>query len=187
MYCYRHPDRETGLSCSECGRPICTECMTVAPVGLRCPEHSGQQARPARVATSFRRMSVAATGGLVTKALIAANVAVYLITVAQGSGINTPGGSLFAKWFLAGPLVANGDWWRLITAAFLHANVLHIGLNMLAVGWLGAPVERFVGHLRYLALYLVSGLAGSAGALIATPTSPTVGASGAIFGILGAL
>src|ERR1051326_756975 len=79
------------------------------------------------------------------------------------------------------------DWWRLITAAFLHANLLHIGLNMLAVGWLGAPVERFIGHARYLALYLVSGLAGSAGALIATPTGLTVGASGAIFGILGAL
>jgi len=186
MYCYRHPDRETGLSCSECGRPICTECMTVAPVGLRCPEHSGQQARPARVATSFRRMSVAGTGGLVTKALIAANVAVYLITVAQGSGINTPGGSLFAKWFLAGPLVANGDWWRLITAAFLHANILHIAFNMLALWWFGTPVEAFLGRARFLLLYLVSGLAGSAGALIASPNAVTVGASGAIFGVLGA-
>jgi membrane associated rhomboid family serine protease len=123
----------------------------------------------------------------VSYGLIGLNVLIYLITVAQGAGINSPGGSLFAKWVLYGPAVANGDWWRLLTAAFLHANVLHIGLNMLAVGWLGAPVERFIGHARYLALYVVSGLAGSAGALIANPTTPTVGASGAIFGILGAL
>ena len=88
---------------------------------------------------------------------------------------------------LFGPAVANGDWWRLITAAFLHANLLHIGLNMLALVWLGAPVERYLGHLQYLGLYLVSGLAGSAGALITSPTGITVGASGAIFGILGAL
>jgi membrane associated rhomboid family serine protease len=187
MYCYRHPDRETGLSCSECGRPICTECMTVAPVGLRCPEHSGQQQpRAARVATSFRRIGVEGTGGLVTKTLIAANLAVYLITVAQGDGINDPGGSLFAKWFLAGPLVANGDWWRLITAAFLHANILHIVFNMLALWWFGTPVEAFLGRARFLLLYLVSGLAGSAGALIASPNAVTVGASGAIFGVLGA-
>jgi membrane associated rhomboid family serine protease len=187
MYCYRHPDRETGLSCSECGRPICTECMTVAPVGLRCPEHSGQQQpRAARVATSFRRIGVEGTGGLVTKTLIAANLAVYLITVAQGGGINDPGGSLFTKWFLAGPLVANGDWWRLITAAFLHANILHIVFNMLALWWFGTPVEAFLGRARFLLLYLVSGLAGSAGALIASPNAVTVGASGAIFGVLGA-
>src|SRR6266581_8708788 len=169
--CYRHPNRETGLSCSECGRPICTDCMTVAPVGLRCPEHAGKtRAIGGRVAVRPPQMPLATTDALVTKALIAINVAIYLVTVVQGAGINSPGGRLFAKWLLFGPAVANGDWWRLITAAFLHANVLHIGLNMLAVGWLGAPVERYLGHLQYLALYLVSGLAGSAGALIATPT-----------------
>ena len=124
---------------------------------------------------------------VVTWSLIAVNVVVYLITVAQGVGINSPGGSLFLRWVLYGPAVASGDWWRLITAAFLHANLLHIGLNMLALVWLGAPVERYLGHLQYLALYLVAGLAGSAGALLATPTGVTVGASGAIFGILGAL
>ena len=84
-------------------------------------------------------------------------------------------------------MVATGEWWRLITSAFLHANFLHLALNMLAVGWLGVPVERFVGHWRYLGIYIVSGLAGAAGALIATPLGLTVGASGAVFGILGAL
>ena len=136
----------------------------------------------------MRRVTAASTEQpFVTWALIAVNVAVYLITVAQGNGINSPGGSLFARWVLYGPAVANGDWWRLITAAFLHASLLHIGLNMLALVWLGAPVERYLGHFQYLALYMVSGLAGSAGALITTPTGITVGASGAIFGILGAM
>jgi len=135
----------------------------------------------------MRSLSRTTDQPFVTWGLIGLNVLVYLITVAQGSGINSPGGKLFAKWVLFGPAVANGDWWRLITAAFLHANLLHIGLNMLALVWLGAPVERYLGHLQYLALYLVAGLAGSAGALITTPTGITVGASGAIFGILGAL
>src|SRR5215475_11852410 len=138
--CYRHPDRETGLSCSECGRPICTECMTPAAVGLRCPDHAGTRraVKPPRV---VRRTSRGTTRALVTKSLIAANFIVYLITAAQGSGINSPGGTLFEKWALFGPLVAQGDWWRLITAAFLHASVLHIGLNMYVLWIIGAPVE----------------------------------------------
>jgi len=185
VYCYRHPDRETGLSCSECGRPICTDCMTVAAVGLRCPEHAGKQPRPARVATTVRSFGAEGTGGVVTKALIAINVAVYLITAVQGPGINDPGGSLFTKWYLLGSEVANGGWWRLITAAFLHANIIHLALNMLALWWFGTPVEAFLGRTRFLLVYLVSGLAGSAGALIASPNNVTVGASGAIFGILG--
>jgi membrane associated rhomboid family serine protease len=128
-----------------------------------------------------------ATDALVTKALIAANVIVYLITVVQGNGLSAPGGRLFYDWILYGPLVDHGDWWRLITAAFLHASIIHIGFNMLALWWFGAPVEQYLGRARFIALYFVSGLAGSAGALVATPNSPTVGASGAIFGILGAM
>src|SRR4051794_28064558 len=92
--CYRHPDRETGLSCSECGRPICTECMTVAPVGLRCPDHAGARRKvaPPRI---VRRTSSRVMDAPVTKTLIALNVAIYLITAVQGNGINNPGGSLF--------------------------------------------------------------------------------------------
>jgi membrane associated rhomboid family serine protease len=163
----------------------------MTPVGPRCPDHA-TQGRPSLRAPGRQRAvrrfaHLRSEQPFVTYGLIGLNVLIYLITVAQGAGINSPGGALFADWVLYGPAVANGDWWRLFTAAFLHANVLHIGLNMLAVGWLGAPVERYVGHLRYLSLYVVSGLAGSAGALIATPTGITVGASGAVFGILGAL
>ena len=163
----------------------------MTPVGPRCPDHATQgraaPGTPARKRAARRVAYLRNQQPFVSYGLIGINVIVYLITVAQGTGINNPGGSLFANWVLYGPAVANGDWWRLFTSAFLHGNVLHIGLNMLAVGWLGAPVERFIGHLRYLALYIVSGLAGSAGALIATPTGITVGASGAVFGILGAL
>jgi membrane associated rhomboid family serine protease len=187
MYCYRHPDRETGLSCSECGRPICTECMTVAPVGLRCPEHATNRPQPAQVArTTARSVTASVRNAYVTQVLIAINVLVYIVTVVQGAGINDPGGKVFAKGLLFGPLVANGDWWRLITSAFLHANILHLVFNMLALWWFGAPVEMFLGRARFLLVYVVSGLAGAAGALLASPNAATVGASGAIFGILGA-
>jgi membrane associated rhomboid family serine protease len=160
-------------------------------VGPRCPDHA-QQGKPrlrppVQVRAQRRALSFRTTQPVVTWGLVAVNVVVYLITVAQGAGINQPGGSLFFKWVLYGPAVKDGDWWRLITAMFLHAGILHIGLNMLALVWLGGPVERYLGPFRYLALYFVSGLAGSAGALVVSPNSITVGASGAIFGILGAL
>jgi membrane associated rhomboid family serine protease len=122
----------------------------------------------------------------VTKALIGLNILVYVITAAQGAGLNNPGGSLFTKWLLYGPAVANGDWWRLITAAFLHASLIHIGFNMYFLWFAGVPVEAALGRGRFLLVYFVSGLAGSAGALVVDPSVPTVGASGAIFGILGA-
>jgi len=194
-YCYRHPDRPTGLSCSECGRPICTDCMTAGPVGLRCPDHATAGAarrgrgpgRGARVSFRAPALPHRRTTALVTKILIGLNVAVYLITCVQGNGLNNPGGSLFDKWALFGPYVARGDWWRLMTSAFLHEGLLHIGFNMAALWFVGGPVEEYLGRFRYVLLYLVSGLAGSAGALFQSPLSPTVGASGAIFGILGAL
>lgn len=186
MTCYRHPGRETRVSCSDCGRPICTDCMVFAPVGIRCPEHAGRAQGSARVTGTVRRASFEGTGALVTKALIAINVVVFLVDLAQGASLNQNSGTLFIKGALFGPLVANGDWWRLITDAFLHGGLIHLGLNMVMLWWIGAPVEQAIGRGRFLALYLVSGLAGSAGALVANPTQVTVGASGALFGILGA-
>jgi membrane associated rhomboid family serine protease len=186
MHCYRHPDRETYLSCSECGRPICAECMTPAPVGQRCPEHSGRPQGVSRMTRGARRSAFEGTGALVTKTLIGINVLVYLITVTQGTGLNSPGGSIFDKWILYGPAVANGDWWRLITCAFLHASLIHIAFNMYFLWFVGTAVESVLGRGRFLLVYFASGLAGSAGALVINPQTPTVGASGAIFGILGA-
>jgi membrane associated rhomboid family serine protease len=138
------------------------------------------------VPAGARRSAFEGTSALVTKTLLGVNVAIYVITAAQGSGINSPGGSLFTKWLLFGPAVANGDWWRLITSAFLHANLIHIAFNMYFLWFVGSAVETALGRGRFLAVYLISGLAGSAGALVFNPASPTVGASGALFGILGA-
>jgi membrane associated rhomboid family serine protease len=158
-------------------------------VGLRCPDHAASGNAP-KVQRQVQRVARGArirpTDAIVTRILVAINIVVYLITVAQGSGLNDPGGSLFNKWALFGPLVDHGDWWRLITSAFLHASVIHIAFNMLALWWLGAPVEMALGRMRFIGLYLVSGLAGAAGALVANPNAVTVGASGAIFGLLGA-
>jgi membrane associated rhomboid family serine protease len=208
--CYRHPDRVTGLSCSECGRPICTECMTMAPVGIRCPEHSGRPQGVQRVTSGVRRASFEGVGAKVTRLLIGLNVAVYVAELAQGSGVNANHGSIYQDGALiangakvgdslvgvskgvqipdsiAAVGVAHGEWWRLITAAFLHYGPIHLMLNMLALYWFGSLLEQRIGSGRFLFLYLASGLAGSAGALLLDPTTPTVGASGAIFGILGA-
>jgi membrane associated rhomboid family serine protease len=198
-YCYRHPDRETGLSCSECGRPICYECMTPAPVGIRCPEHSGKPQGVQRVTSAAHR----ATTGIgsrrlnaVTMFLIGLNVAVYLAELALGGQSNGTGNWIYEHGVLianaaygngAPAGVANGEWWRLITAAFLHYGPIHLGLNMLSLYFVGSILEQIVGRWRYVLLYFVSGLAGSAGALVVTPNSPTAGASGAIIGVLGAL
>src|SRR6059058_6242065 len=193
--CYRHPDRITGLSCSECGRPICTECMTMAPVGIRCPEHSGRPQGAQRVTQGVRRASFEGLGAKVTRTLIGTNVAVYVAELATGGGVNGVGSKIYEKGVLiasafdsSGHLVgvAHGDWWRLITAAFLHYGPFHLLLNMFALYWFGSLLEARIGSGRFLLLYLVSGLAGSAGALLLDPLQPTVGASGAIFGILGA-
>jgi len=189
-FCYRHPDRETGLSCSECGRPICYECMTPAAVGLRCPEHSG---KPQGVQRATRAAGRTATGigagrtNGVTLALIAINVAVYVAELASGGSSSGTGTEIFAKGVLWAPLVAAGDWWRLLTAAFLHYGPFHLAINMYSLYWVGSLLEHFIGRWKFLLLYLAAGLAGSAGALIATPNALTVGASGAIFGVLGAL
>ena len=186
MTCYRHPDRETGVSCSECGRGICPDCMVFLPVGIKCPEHAGVPQGVAKVAQRVRRASSTDTTGYVTKALVALMVLIYLAELAQGSDVNGTGSSIYEQGALYGPLVAQGEWWRLVTSAFLHYGPLHLGMNMLALWWFGPALESFLGRFRFLLLYVVSGLAGSAGALLRTPLSPTVGAAGAIFGILGA-
>ncbi len=199
-YCYRHPDRETGLSCSECGRPICYECMTPAPVGIRCPDHSGKAQGIQKVTRAAER-AVTGVGGrrmnAVTIGLIVANVAVAVVELASGSNASFTNnsifenGSLFASGYVnsAGqPLgVAHGQWYRMFTAMFLHASFFHLAVNMYSLYFVGTIMEQVIGRWRFLLLYLASGLAGSAGALVLSPLTPTVGASGAIFGVLGGL
>lgn len=133
-----------------------------------------------------QRASFEGAGAKVTKLLIGVNVAVYVAELIQGGGVYGVGSTIYEKGVLWAPFVANGDYWRLLTAAFLHYGPFHLLLNMLGLYWFGSLLEQRIGSGRFLLLYLVSGLAGSAGALVISPTNPTVGASGAIFGILGA-
>ncbi len=198
-YCYRHPDRETGLSCSECGRPICADCANFGPVGVRCPDHAS--VRPRSPAARIKPPQVRRAPGIalatgtapVTYTLIALNVVIYLIGASQGGSLNQAGssiyrqGSLYNHMVLYGPFVPHNGWYRLVTAMFLHESLLHIGFNMYALFVIGRVVEQYLGTVRYIGLYFVSGLAGSAVALLQTPTTPVLGASGAIFGILGAM
>jgi membrane associated rhomboid family serine protease len=126
----------------------------------------------------------------VTLALIGINLAVVVLELAVGtnSSLNDfTNNSIFDHGVLYGPFVAHGDWWRLFTAMFLHANFLHIATNMYSLYFVGSILEQVIGRWRFLLLYFASGVAGSAGALVWSPNQPTVGASGAIFGILGAL
>jgi membrane associated rhomboid family serine protease len=183
--CYRHPDRETGVSCSSCGRPICPDCMTPTPVGMRCPECASQRTRVVRGVG--RPEGFAQTPA--TYVLIAINVIVYLIEIATGSG------GLFAEQLsqfvvdfgLFGPFVAEGELYRLVTSGFLHASIIHIGFNMFLLLVLGRLLEPALGTPRFLALYFASLLAGSCGALVVEPNALTLGASGAVFGLAGAV
>ena len=171
--------------------------MVFGPVGIRCPDHAGTtSSTPKRAARRVQRASSGAGDAVVTKALIAVNVGIYLLQLAMGASFNANSGWIFEHGALVANAiygngqpagVANGEWWRLITAAFLHYGPLHLGLNMLVLWFVGGPIEAAIGRFQFLLLYIVSGLAGSAGALIINPNAITVGASGAIFGLFGAL
>ena len=181
--CYRHPSRETGVSCSSCGRPICPECMTPTPVGMRCPECAGERTR---VVTGTGAFSSSNAPG--TMVLIGLNVLAFLAEIAGGSGgLSSVSGSVVADFGLQGHGVADGELYRIVTGAFLHAGFIHIAFNMFLLFVLGRMLEPAIGTPRFLVLYFASLLAGAFGALALTdPLEITVGASGAVFGILGA-
>ncbi len=121
-----------------------------------------------------------------TQALITVNVGIFLAQLLLGGELNGTGNPIYENGVLFGPLVAEGEWWRLVTSAFLHYGPLHLGMNMLVLWIIGPPLEQFFGHGRFALLYFVSGLAGAAGALAWSPNALTVGASGAIWGVMGA-
>jgi membrane associated rhomboid family serine protease len=184
--CYRHPDRETGVSCSSCGRPICPDCMTPTPVGMRCPECMRQRTKVVRNPTGTPGQFSAFPATMV---LIAINVIVYLVEIAGGTGgINNPSGSFVAEFGLFGPIVGEGgEWYRLVTSGFLHASLFpHLLFNMVLLFFLGRLLEPALGTVRFVALYFASLLAGSLGVMLLDPNALTLGASGAIFGLAGA-
>ncbi|MET9396263.1 rhomboid family intramembrane serine protease [Kitasatospora sp. NPDC002965] len=190
--CYRHPEQETGIGCSRCGRPICPQCMVNASVGFHCPECVSEGGRQVRRATTRFGGQPAGDGALVTKVLIGVNLAVFVLA------------AYVLKPWLADDLmlvsfdprytgfpygVAEGpeQWYRLLTAVFLHTAPWHIATNMLMLWVMGPALESALGRLRFLTLYLLSGLAGSAFAfLLDGDGMKSLGASGAIFGLLGA-
>lgn len=180
--CYRHPNRETGVSCSNCGRPICPDCMTATSVGMRCPECSKQRTQVRTAATMY--------GGepRVTMAIIVACVILFLGSGGSIGLSNSNGGWIYEHFALFGPLVHyQHEYWRLITSGFLHSGIFHIGFNMYLLWILGQQLERVLGPTRFGTLYFTALLTGSFGALVQTTTSVVVGASGAVFGLMGAL
>ncbi|MFE9055567.1 rhomboid family intramembrane serine protease [Streptomyces mutabilis] len=194
--CYRHPDRETGIRCTRCERPICTDCMVNASVGFHCPDcASGRTGGngPAPAASRPRTLAggtIAADPHLLTKILIGINIAVF-IAVHTLSETFLGDMVLIGQWppapYVPHEGVAEGEWYRLVTTMFTHEEIWHLGFNMLSLWFLGGPLEAALGRARYLTLYLASGLAGSALTyLLASPGQATLGASGAIFGLFGA-
>src|SRR4051794_40415460 len=154
--CVRHPDRPTGLRCTRCDRPACPECLREASVGYQCVDCVAEGRRTVRrgttVAGAPQRPRL-----VVTPTLIGLNLLVFAITVIQaGTVVHNELSELFADWVLIPGLVAQGEWWRLGTSAFLHYGVAHIALNMLALFILGRDLEAVLGRLRFCAVYLVS-------------------------------
>lgn len=186
--CTWHPDRWTALSCSRCGRPACPECLTPASVGFHCRQCVAES-NAQRPVTRTISGSVAGRQPMVAVGLIVVNVIAFVVTMIQGGGesalLNSP---LFRDGALSPMYVASGEWWQLVTSGFLHGGVAHIAMNMLSLYLIGVGLERFLGAARFIALYGLSLLGGSVAVYLLTePNSLTVGASGAIFGLLGAL
>ncbi len=213
--CYRHPGRETYISCQRCGKPICPDCMRDAAVGYQCPGCVAEGA-------NSTRSGLAAYGGkrsgdptLTSKVLIGINAAVWALILATGGSTSWIGARLALMprgrcvneeltmyapsvgdaatcatgtgtvWIRG---VSDGAFWQLLSSAFMHEQVWHIGFNMLALWVLGPQLEAALGRTRFLALYLLSALAGSTLVyLLSSPGSSTLGASGAVFGLMGGL
>ena len=180
--CYRHPDKPTWIRCTRCDRPICPECMTPTPVGMRCPECAREKTKVTRGAGAPGNSETPATF-----ILIALNVAAFLAEIATGAGgLNVSNSTVVFDFGLFGPSVAEGEWYRMVTAGFLHVDIWHIGVNMFVLYMLGRLLEPGIGTPRFVAIYLTSLVAGSFGALLLDPNAVTIGASGAVFGIFGA-
>ena len=180
--CYRHPGRPTRLACSTCGRPICVECSRDAAVGQKCPDCAQPEGRH-RVITAASMRSMARRTAPVTYGLIAVNLVVFLL----GQLSNGLGDRLFVEGAQYRPYLLDGQWWRVFTAMFLHASFVHVGFNMWALFLFGPALERRFGSVSFAALYLASGLGGGALYHLVGRIEPAIGASGAIFGLFGAL
>ncbi|KAA0962017.1 rhomboid family intramembrane serine protease [Microbacterium sp. ANT_H45B] len=197
-FCYRHPDRQSFVLCQRCLRTICPECQTQAAVGVICPECMAEQRKsrtPAQKRAERRwggRNTATATvrsgKPMVTYVLLAITSFIGLVQLIPGLGDAVTAQLLFAPRYLYPDLsLLPFEPWRLLTAVFAHGGFLHLALNMLALWMLGQNLEPMLGRARYLSLYLISGLGGSVAVALLDPSGATVGASGAIFGLMAAL
>lgn len=214
--CYRHPNVATYIACQRCGRPICGDCMISAAVGFQCPECVRQGAKQTRQNRGPYGGTRSANPAVTSLVLIATNIAVWASIMLTGGASSwlvnklalTAGGYCAVVgdssqyypdvskaacdsqssgiWLAQG--VASGEWWQLITSAFTHIEFLHLAMNMVGLWFLGPMLEQVLGRVRFLAVYLLSALAGSATVMwLSDSTATTLGASGAIFGLIGAL
>ena len=201
--CYWHSDRYAGVTCQRCERRVCAECMHTASVGFHCPAciqpqniHSRRQRR-----SSVRlggRIENVSEQSLTTRSLIAVNLLAFFVALFKGGSLGSGGGDLYSDFALIGCArifvfsgecidgVAGGEWWRLVTGGFLHAGVIHLAFNMFLLWMLGSQLERLLGTTSYLILYFGSLLSGALGVMLLDPLALTVGASGAVFGLMGA-
>ena len=180
--CYRHADREAYIRCQRCDRLICPDCMRDASVGFQCPECVAEGRKSARAPRTIAGGAITMNAGAVSMALLGVNVVVFLLQkITQGS-VN----SVFQLGAMQGFAVAGGDYWRLFTAAFLHAGILHIAFNMYALYLFGPFVERALGTTRFVLAYVTMAVASSVFVYwLTAPQVATIGASGAIFGLFG--
>ncbi len=188
--CVRHADRPTGLSCTRCGRPACPECLRPASVGQHCVDclRADQRSTP-QMRTVAGSAAARSSVPFVTYTLIALNIVIYAVTAAQSRSVmeNERGSALFVDWVMYPPAVAGGDWFRVIGSGFLHYGLIHLLLNMFALYIVGRDIELVLGRTRYLAVYLISLLGGSAAVMLLAQDSLTAGASGAVYGLFGAI
>lgn len=206
--CYRHPAKETYVRCTRCDRPICPDCMNEASVGFQCPECVAEGRRTQRPARTAFGGSEAGRAGTVTRTLIGINVLVMVVSIVAGGAGAVAGGGWGGLLGQSTPLtdwgsvigyatygpydpelhgVAAGEWYRLVTAMFLHYGVLHLLMNMYALWILGRELEAALGRLRFAALYVIAGLGGNVAAyLFSAPNAATAGASTAVFGLMAA-
>ena len=201
--CYWHSDRYAGVTCQRCERRVCAECMHTASVGFHCPAcitpqniHSRR-----RHGSSLRfggRIEKVSEQSLTTRSLIAVNLLAFFAALFKGGSLGSGGGDITIDFGLVGygrvlsafsidyVGIAEGEWWRMFTGGFLHAGVIHLAFNMFLLWMLGSQLERLLGTTSYLILYFGSLLSGALGVMLLDPLALTVGASGAVFGLMGA-
>jgi membrane associated rhomboid family serine protease len=196
--CYRHPDVMTGVHCTRCGRPICPDCMNPAPVGHHCPTCVAEARREFRKGPGRRVAVTNARATSLTTLTLAAIGVMFIVQLVVGGPENLLDPNTFDLIDMGGAvpaLIADGQWWRLLSSMFLHAGILHLLLNGWGLYLFGSVVElQTYGRLRYVVIFLVSGFIGSVASYALQGAGdlrglviPSVGASGAIFGLLGAV